>query len=78
MHWHGPLLIVCIRTTVAMSLSLNCLIHGEVQEKMFTVKISTTENVSILKDLLRMRQGTGKWPHMGTFLVIFQIYDKFL
>jgi hypothetical protein len=36
-----------------MSLSLNCLIHGEVQEKMFTVKIEKTENVSILKKVIK-------------------------
>ena len=39
-----------------MSLSLNCLIHGEVQEKMFTVKILETENVSILKDLIKEKK----------------------
>jgi Crinkler effector protein N-terminal domain len=44
-----------------MSLSLNCLIHDEVQEKMFTVKISKTENVSILKDLIKEK----KAPHLN-------------
>ena len=42
-----------------MSLSLNCLIHSEVTEKMFTVKIPKTENVSILKDLIKEK----KAPH---------------
>ena len=41
---------------LAMSLSLNCLIDGEVQEKMFTVKILETENVSILKDLIKEKK----------------------
>jgi hypothetical protein len=36
-----------------MSLSLNCLIHGEDQEKMFTIKIPKTENISILKKLIK-------------------------
>ena len=36
-----------------MSLSLNCLIHGEVPEKMFTVEIEKTKNVSILKKLIK-------------------------
>ena len=44
-----------------MSLSLNCLIHGEVQEMMFTVKIPKTENVSILKDLIKEK----KAPHLN-------------
>jgi crinkler effector protein len=35
---------------IAMSLSLNCLVLGDDLEKMFTVKIPKTENVSILKD----------------------------
>ena len=43
-----------------MSLSLNCLIHGEVQEKTFTVKIEKTENVSILKKLIKEE----KAPHL--------------
>jgi hypothetical protein len=33
--------------------SLNCLIHGEVPEKMFTLKIDKTENVSTLKILIK-------------------------
>ena len=44
-----------------MSLSLNCLIHGEGQGKMFTVKIDNTENVSILKDLIKEK----KAPHLN-------------
>jgi hypothetical protein len=36
-----------------MSFSLNCLIHGDDQEKLFTVKIDKTENVSILKKLIK-------------------------
>ena len=39
-----------------MSLSLNCLIHGEVQEKMFTVEIEKTKNVSILKKLIKEKK----------------------
>ena len=41
------------------SLSLNCLIHGEVQEKMFTVEVEETKNVSILKKLIKEK----KTPH---------------
>ena len=41
-----------------MSLSVNCLIHGEVQEQMFTVKIPKTENVSILKDLIKEKKAS--------------------
>ena len=44
-----------------MSLSLNCLIHGEVPEKMFTVKVPKTDNVSILKDLIKEK----KAPHLN-------------
>jgi len=42
-----------------MFLSLNCLIHGDDQEKMFTVKVLETDNVSILKDLMKEE----KAPH---------------
>ena len=41
-----------------MSLSLNCLIHGEDQEKMFTVEIAKTKNVSILKDLIKEKNAS--------------------
>ena len=41
-----------------MSLSLNCLIHGEVQEKMFTVEVEKTKNVSILKDLIKEKKAS--------------------
>jgi hypothetical protein len=40
----------------AMSLSLNCLIHGEVPEKMFIVEVEKTKTVSILKDLIKRRR----------------------
>ena len=46
-------------------LSLNCLIHGEVQEKMFTVKIDKTENVSILKDLIKEKRAS-RLEHVDT------------
>jgi hypothetical protein len=36
-----------------MFLSLNCLIYGEVQERMFTVEVEKTKNVSILKKLIK-------------------------
>ena len=36
-----------------MSLSLNCLIHGEVTEQMFTVEVEKTKNVTILKKLIK-------------------------
>ena len=41
-----------------MSLSLNCLIHGHVQEKLFTVKIEKTENISILKELIKEKNSS--------------------
>ena len=43
-----------------MFLSLNCLIHGDDQEKMFTVKVLKTDNVSILKKLIKEE----KAPHL--------------
>jgi hypothetical protein len=46
---------------LAMSIiSLNCLIHGEVSEKMFTVEVEKTKNVSILKKLIKEE----KAPHL--------------
>ena len=36
-----------------MSLSLNCLIYGDGQDKMFTVEVEKTKNVSILKKLIK-------------------------
>ena len=41
-----------------MSLSLYCLIHGEVQEKMFVVEVEKTMSVSILKDLIKEKKAT--------------------
>jgi len=37
-------------------LSLNCFILGDKQNRMFTVKISNTDNVSILKDLIKEKR----------------------
>ncbi|KAF8157793.1 hypothetical protein B0H34DRAFT_844095 [Crassisporium funariophilum] len=39
-----------------MSLSLNCLIVGEDPDRTFTVKIPKTENISILKDLIKEKK----------------------
>ena len=39
-----------------MSLSLNCLVVGDDPDRMFTVKIPKTENVSILKDLIKEKK----------------------
>jgi hypothetical protein len=36
-----------------MSLSLNCLVVGDDTHRMFTVKIPKTEDISILKDLIK-------------------------
>jgi Crinkler effector protein N-terminal domain len=36
-----------------MILSLNCLVHGDDPEKMFTVEIDEAKNVSILKKLIK-------------------------
>jgi Leucine-rich repeat (LRR) protein len=45
-------LTVHIRT-IAMILSLNCLVLGDDPEKMFTVEIDEAKNVSILKKLIK-------------------------
>jgi hypothetical protein len=39
--------------TVAGLLSLNCFIHGDDPDRMFTVKVPKTDNVSILKSLIK-------------------------
>src|ERR1700692_3998929 len=44
----------------AQLLSLNCFIIGDTQNQMFTVKIPKTDNVSILKDLIKEK----KAPHL--------------
>jgi hypothetical protein len=36
-----------------MSLRLNCLVVGDIPDRMFTVEIPQVENVSILKDLIK-------------------------
>jgi Crinkler effector protein N-terminal domain len=46
---------------IAMSLSLNCLVLGDKPERMFTVKIPKTNNVSILKKLINEK----KAPHLN-------------
>ena len=44
----------CASRPLAMAMiSLNCLIHGEVPAKMFTVEVEKTKNVSILKKLIK-------------------------
>jgi len=43
-----------------MSLSLNCLVVGDDPDRIFTVKIPKTENISILKDLIKEK----KAPHL--------------
>jgi Crinkler effector protein N-terminal domain len=44
-----------------MSLSLNCLVLGDEPERMFTVKIPKTDNVSIFKKLIKEK----KAPHLN-------------
>jgi len=46
--------------SIAMSLSLNCLVVGDDLDRIFTVKILKTENVSILKKLIKEE----KAPHL--------------
>ena len=41
-------------------LSLNCLLHGDEPDRMITVEIEKTKNVSILKDLIKEK----KTPHL--------------
>ena len=45
-----------------MSLSLNCLIHGENQQRIFTVEVEKTENVSTQR---LDREGEGSCAHLG-------------
>ena len=57
---HLNTLIVAIPVTESiLTLSLNCLVLGDEPEKMFTVKISKMENVSILRKLIK-----EKAPHL--------------
>ena len=43
-----------------MSLSLNCLVFGDDPERTFTIQIPKTDNVSILKSLIKKE----KAPHL--------------
>jgi hypothetical protein len=43
-----------------MSLSLNCFLLGDHLDRIFTVKVPNTDNVSILKDLIKEK----KAPHL--------------
>jgi Crinkler effector protein N-terminal domain len=45
---------------VLVAMNLHCLIHGEVQKKIFIVKIKKTENVSILKEVIKQKNA----PHL--------------
>jgi hypothetical protein len=45
---------------LAMSLSLNCLVFGDEEDKVFTVEVEKTKNVSILKKLIKEE----KAPHL--------------
>ena len=42
-----------------MSLSLNCLVLGDEPEKMFTVEVEKTKNVSILKDRIKEKNSSS-------------------
>jgi hypothetical protein len=41
-----------------MSLSLNCFVLGDDPDRMFTVEIAKTKNVSILKDLIKEKKAS--------------------
>ena len=57
-----PLTPLKVQTAAALDLlSLNCFLRGDDPDRMFTVKISKTENVSILKDLIKKE----KARHLG-------------
>ena len=56
-----------------MSLSLNCLIHGEVTEKMFTVEVEKTKNVSILRDLIKEKQSPRLDHAVASELILSQV-----
>jgi hypothetical protein len=44
---------------IAMSLSLNCLVLGDEPEKMFTLEVEKTKNVSILKDRIKEKNSNS-------------------
>ena len=52
-----------IQTVVALDpsqlLSLNCFIHGDDPDRMFTVEVPKTENVSILKSLIKKKNSSS-------------------
>ena len=50
-----------IDVTVTMSLSLNCFVVGDDPDRIFTVQVPKTDNVSILKDLIKEE----KAPHLN-------------
>ena len=56
----GQRFISSLIRTIAMSLSLNCLVLGDELEKIFTVEVEKTKNVSILKKLIKEE----KAPHL--------------
>ena len=56
-----------------MSLSLNCLVQGDDPERMFTVKIEKTENVSILRDLIKKAQAPRLDHLSATQLVLWKV-----
>src|ERR1700679_1225779 len=43
----------------SMSLSLNCLVYGDDPEKSFTVEVQADKNVSILKDLIKVKNSSS-------------------
>ena len=54
-------------------LSLNCFLLGDEPDRMFTVKIPKTENVSILKDLIKERKSFSLGNVDVTDIELFQV-----
>jgi hypothetical protein len=63
--------------TIAMSLSLNCLVLGDEQQKMFTLEIEKTKNVSILKDLIKEKKAS-RLEHVDASDLVFWMIDLHL
>jgi hypothetical protein len=62
-----------IQSSEGVMLSLNCWVIGERGDSVFTVKIESYENVSILKDLIREKKRPRFDSIAANELILFQI-----
>ena len=53
--------------------SLNCFVLGSDSSEIFTVEISTSKNVSILKDLIKAKQSPRLEHVVASALILFQV-----